>query len=433
MSGYTSTVVSDRVVWDDYENITFDKGLCHIVRKQVVMVEGDKTVGVYERDLLKGTSKNGVVWHRWKTLKSDHYSVKTGHLESYVKTGKFFHKSTKASSFRWSGHSKVCAGINRLLLKNGLEPMNKFDNRSIFRTSYPLFDHFDTMSYRSLGIPHMHSKDIQEFTRKMFGKTRYRKDLVRAVAGTTNPHAIKNAYHVRGLVPVDWIIKYLVSTKNKISYGVPMMTSIRPAFQNMTMNQRKAIMTALSDNTIPDNYYVEDLLDFAIQLPKETVQAIKMKPSNLYEVHNILSLEITKHKTKDVEIKQIRFAKQISEIDWTDTGISMVPATSTHQVINWGVEMGHCIGSYASHAANGTYTLAGIYQDGKLIGNAMFQRRKAVQIFGKFNKQLPDSVLKTIIEKLDICDFKSAWGVPHHLTAKPIALADDGVLAALPF
>lgn len=433
MSGYTSTVVSDRIVWDGYEDITFDKGLCHIVRKQIVMVEGDKTVGVYERDLLKGTSKNGVVWHRWKTLKSDHYSVKTGHLESYTKTGKFFHTTTKTASFRWSSYEQVCAGINRLLLKNGLEPMDKFDNKSIFRTSYPLFDHFDRMSYRSLGIPHMHSKDIQEFTRKMFGKTRYRKDLVRAVASTSNPHALKNAYHIRGLVPVDWIIKYLVSTKSKTSYGVPVMTSIRPAFQKMTMNQRKAVMTAITDDKVQDVYYVEDLLDFATMLPEETVQAVKMKPSNLYEVHNILSMETTKVRTPDIVIEPTPLYKKISQIDWSDSVIEMVPATSTHQVINWGVEMGHCIGSYASQAANGTYTLTGIYQDGKLIGNAMFQKRKAVQIFGKFNKQLPDSVLKTIIEKLDICDFQNTWGVPHHLTSKPIALADDGVLAALPF
>lgn len=430
MSGFTSSVISETILWKDYENQTFVPGKCHIVKEQTCMSVSDKTVSIYEQKLIKGTSVNGVVWHRWKTMRSNHFSVKTGHLELYAKNGRFFRNVTKGTGFPYPGKPQVHDAINLLLKNNGLKTIEKFDGHAVFNHSYPLFEQFGWNASYSRGLPHMRSSDIQEFTRKLFGKTRYRKDLVRAVAQTTNPDLLKNAYWMRGFVPIDWIIKYLKANKDARRHYVKL--PIRPGFRNMTMNQRKAVVDYMC---VPNNdlYFVEDLLKFASDLPKETVQKVKMKPSTLYDAHIQLSRELTKVKTDNTTIKPTRLAQRISEIDWSDTGFTMEPAKTAHQIIDWGTEMNHCIGSYTRSAESGTYTLTGLYRDGKLFGNAMFEKRSCVQIFGKNNQYLPDEVLKAVIEKLDNISFKNSWGVPRNLTAEPLMLADDGALAAIPF
>ncbi|QFG12245.1 Hypothetical Protein OBI_RACECAR_133 [Arthrobacter phage Racecar] len=413
MSGFTSRVISETVLWKDYETQTFETGRCHIVKEQTSMSVSDKTVSIYEKKLLKGTSKNGVVWHKWKTMRSNHFSVKTGHLEHYSRSGRFFHNVTKSLGFPYPDKQEVHDAINLLLKNNGLKTIEKFEGRAIFNNSYPLFENFGWNATYSRGIPYMRSSDIQEFTRKLFGKTRYRKDLVRAVAQTTNPEVLKNAYWMRGFVPIDWIIKYLNANRDSARSFVKL--PIRPGFRNMTMNQRKAVVDYLSNPMIGDLYFVEDLLKFASDLPKETVQSVKMKPSTLYEAHVHLSRELTKIRTDNTTIEPTKLAKDILKIDWSDTGFTMEPAKTLHQVIDWGTEMNHCIGSYARSAAYGTYTLTGLYRDGKLFGNAMFEKRSCVQIFGKNNQPLSDEVLNHVMDKLDRISFRTTWGVPESL------------------
>jgi hypothetical protein len=439
LSGFTSIVISETILWKDYENQTFEPGRCHIVKEQISMSVSDKTVSIYEKKLLKGTSMNGIVWHKWKTMRSNHFSVKTGHLERYTKSGRFFQNATKSMGFPHPDRKEVHDAINTLLKNNGLKTIEKFDGRAVFNHSYPLFENFGWNAVYAQGIPYMRSSDIQEFTRKLFGKTRYRKDLVRAVAQTKNPDVLKNAYWMRGLVPIDWVIKYMNANKDAQRHFVKL--PIRPGFRNMTMNQRKAVVDYLSDPTHHDLYFVEDLLSFASDLPKETVHSVKMKPSTLYDAHIQLSRELTKIKTDNVTIKPTKLAKQILDIDWTDTGFTMEPAKTVHQIIDWGTEMNHCIGSYARNAESGYYTLTGLYRDGKLFGNAMFEKRSCVQIFGKNNQPLPDDVLIHVMDKLDKFSFKTTWGVPQYLKDRQLnkivqqglALLDQPQLDPVPF
>lgn len=62
----------------------------------------------------------------------------------------------------------------------------------------------------SLGLgPFLRSRTVQEFTSKAFGRRRYRKDLVKAVAGCTISWQIAVARELVKVVPIDWVISFL--------------------------------------------------------------------------------------------------------------------------------------------------------------------------------------------------------------------------------
>lgn len=432
MSKYKSTVLAVRPLAHIYTGIPLEKGQCRTELRKIVMVESDKVVAIHENELINGVSKNGIPWSRWKNVKSDFFSIKSGIIQSYAKQGKSFHNSTKLKTFGYSRSPEVCEAINRLLLANGADPIEDFSPRAIFKAAYPLFSHWDA-GYRTLGIPNMGAKTIQEFTLKAFGKTRYRKDLVKAVASAKTPDAFRNAHRMRGLVPVDWIVAYL---KTYETVGPRNFHDLRRALELMSMQQRKTILTVMTKDArgAGNGYMLEDMLDFVVQLPEDVVQSIKIKPSEIDQAHMQFAAALNKIRYADQIIEENATAKFISKIDWSDAPVTMKVGTSTHEVMQWGVDMGHCIGGYANEAAQGRCTLAGIYKGGTLIGNAMFRKKQCVQIFGKFNKELPDDVLKSIIEKMENYRFDNTWGIPLHLrVSAPTKLEDDVAPAANPW
>ncbi|QFG12873.1 hypothetical protein PBI_MIMI_133 [Arthrobacter phage Mimi] len=420
MSKYTSTVLRADSVGLGYSEL--ENGQCRTVLKKTVLVESDKTVAVHRNELIKGLSKNGIPWSRWKSIQSDFFSMKTGNLQSYIKKGRDFHNNTKMSRFEYAATPEVCSAINKLLESNGAKPIEKFDSDAIYRAAYPVFSHW-VYTHRALGIRHMGAKTLQEFTLKSFGKTRYRKDLVKAIGSTKSPNVFKNAYKIRGIVPIDWIIGYLKAEKPVF---ITEYMVIRESLLKMTMQQRKSILTVMTNPHYDHEYMLDDLFDFVYQLPEDVVQSIKIKPSEIDQAHMQFSAALQKIRYADRAVEENATSKFISGIDWSNAPVTMKVGTSTHQIMQWGVDMGHCIGGYANEAANGGCTLTGIYKGDTLIGNAMFRKKSCVQIFGKFNKELPDSVLKPIIEKMKGYRFDNTWGVPLHLRAwAPTELEDD--------
>lgn len=81
-----------------------------------------------------------------------------------------------------------------------------------FSELFPLAQHYGAHEYNYVPVglrsAMIRAENVQEFTRRAFGKTRYRRDLVKAVASATLQD-VENAWQFRGLVPIDWIVDLL--------------------------------------------------------------------------------------------------------------------------------------------------------------------------------------------------------------------------------
>ena len=87
-----------------------------------------------------------------------------------------------------------------------------FSEIPTFSELFPLAQHYGAHSYSYIPVglrsAMIGAENVQEFTRRAFGKTRYRRDLVKAVASATLKD-VENAWQFRGLVPIDWIVDLL--------------------------------------------------------------------------------------------------------------------------------------------------------------------------------------------------------------------------------
>jgi hypothetical protein len=436
---HTTTVLSERKkagkfyedqkVWESMERTS--------------LVAGDDTVAVYDSKLTEGISVNGKPWKRWSTESAVFFSMRQSYKgepalkvyqkKRYRKPGQArlttsIRDVTKIRGFSAGyvhRHPEVREAVLKMVAEKtskDLDTLKTEVDRSgnpVFKIAFPLFAHWND-AVGAVGIPHMRSTNINDFTEKLFGKTRYRKDLVKAVANCPSPAYLKNAYALRGLVPIDWIIRYLRETEvlpvqqrdRNIAYGSSYeIENLREGFKKMTPAQRKSFFPVLLNTDYQTRYLVDDSMRSLVKLPEEIVHSIKMKPSELKRFHDTLAAEVRKQKEKDQPIPATTLAKKIKEISFD--GITVVPATTTHEVIGWGSDMNHCIAAYNWEAVAKTKTLVGIYQDGKLIGNASFRKNNTCeQAFGKNNQRMPEEVLESLKKGLkDIVDFKGAWGV----------------------
>lgn len=132
-----------------------------------------------------------------------------------------------------------------------------FDAPPSFKEIYPLGEYYGAKS--SVAIPQQirglvrGAEDVQQLTKNLFGKTRYRKDLVKAV-GNATLYELFIAWQFRGLVPVDWIVEFLrsmhggrseESTKLKRRHDCHTTTYksvIRPHLRNLDQRSLRRIL-----------------------------------------------------------------------------------------------------------------------------------------------------------------------------------------------
>lgn len=271
-----------------------------------------------------------------------------------------------------------------------------------------------------------------EAVKFIFGKTRYRKDLVKAFAQATSG-AIETAHMLRGLVPVDYLVKVLRENQDWDIYGGAVQ--VRKTLKNFSQHQLMKLVK--SGEGVPGDvsrlsnigYLIRDI-ERAIQViieEEKDFDLTKIKFKDAKELHDTLASIARKITQKDRPIEPTKMSEKLDAVDWSKYGIEVRTAKSTHQVFDWGTEMGHCIGTYVNHALSGEVTLVGIYKGGKLIGNSSFSETYSAkhldkkiqcdQILGKFNRHLPDGLANVfkdaIIEEniLDESAFERVWGL----------------------
>jgi hypothetical protein len=447
---------------------------------KLVLISGNETSTFFVRKKSSGVSKSGKNWSRWADLAMLVISVKPDRsgkrrLNIYVKyrqNKKFrvcfrngtptFH-SVHAAFFNYSDMlseiakecirlyeqhiSPVPAGITDyparytpLLLAYPMIRSRVEIEKSFGRTETNLKYGQRYLTTRTLSMDPSHGLSIRstteiDFALKSFGKSNYRKDLVKAVSNA-ELGLIYYARHFRNLVPTDWIVKFLQDTTlarkiehpNDIQKHFSSLKSsdFRKFLQDVPPTILKRLLSWQTVATAPQflGMEIRDTIQ-SYRIIKDNgneVDFSALKKVNTWrELHDYFANEVRRLKTKNRIIPPTPLSEKIAENSKQENFMIVLPP-DTDTLRTWGSTMNHCIGSYAGHATSGSDVFIGIIKDEKMIGNAQIHTKSGslIQIFGKHNQYIEPTILQSVVGTLvrkkivSKSSLKSAIGY-HHL------------------
>lgn len=341
--------------------------------------------------------------------------------------------------------------IERLMTENiGIPEINVDDYATATKGTHPDLDRLEREEFNRLKMPvHLYpthmaypvtrtmSKDLEKLpsgmtghfrhdnmmdaVRSMYGKKLYRKDLVKAVSEAPLMQA-SFALHFKGIVPIDWIINLLNERPGAFPNSLPLeqMKTMKSLFRAFTPAQQKRFfngLTRVNPKESATQWEVMDVLRMFKNL-NENYNA-NYAPGQLTarswrELHNDLSRDLSRRGVRDQPIEKVKLAEKIDQVELPE-GYSLVLPRSTHELIDWGREMEHCIGSYTQEAVQGHSVFLGIVKDKTMIGNAQIsvKQNRLVQIFGKRNRYLDKEILEVFSRGLIENDVLAKTGFKH--------------------
>ena len=269
----------------------------------------------------------------------------------------------------------------------------------------------------------------------LFGKTRYRKDLVKTI-GRTNIDALTVAHAFRGLVPIDWLINLMRESEGRTSFAFETdYRYIRPVLKKMNERELRRLLNdtlRVEDiNGIPNinvrtprlitdiSRYVErygvDQLNF------DGVRSWNDVHDRIWEPTDVRPFGVPRparripapreiHKIEPVQLaKDIHAAFEGSEY------VHVMPEDS-NTLNEWSDLMGNCIRGYDYRAAKGTCILGAIYKSDKMLANYEVDRNGGLnQLLGKHNRHLDTAdhdVVVSLLQKAGVNIDTEYWGKP---------------------
>lgn len=298
---------------------------------------------------------------------------------------------------------KERAELNKKHLDPSLYPMH---------TAYPLTQTLirDTELVPTGLISHFRHDNMMEAVRSMYGSKLYRKDLVKAVSEAPLPLA-SAALLFKGVVPIDWIISLLNNHKGLLvrPIGVAQREALRALFKALTPAQQKRFLNGLMHDPAKKEKLVADwIFTDTLRIFKRLNEEYnanfapgQIASKSWKELHDDLNRDLSRRRVRDQPIEQVSLAKKIDKVVLSD-GYSIILPKSTHELIDWGRNMEHCIGSYTNEAVQGDSVFLGIVKDKQMIGNAQIsvKNKRLVQIFGKRNSYLDQNTLEVFSKAL---------------------------------
>lgn len=429
------------------------------IPEQIVLLESDEVITVVFSHKLTGISKNGKEWSAWadkykitfscrskngtdkKSFNIYYWKKPQGHRASFsnVSTGLImppsFSDILHISSEREYEYiepetiamTKVFDMYERHFGKiaNSEHIPRQLKNTNIL--CYPMLQQGQYVAemVANFSIPFVlrsaFRKDtFQQATLELFGKRRYRKDLVKAVA-KTNPLALAFFAPFKTAIPIDWIISHLnkhsehteIVNVNRMQHqfrgdysGSPDTKPIMEFFKDLPVNTQKAL---LNDVQYPYKH-TQTMLDTArmYELLKNMNQEIKdkylpkdmLKAKTWLELHDRFTVIQREIRFKIEFIPQTETARQLEKVFTTNDKYQIIAAKDTYELTVWGREMGNCIGSYGRTAVVGSATLAKVIHNDKMIANIEIRNEKCNQLYAKGNQRLPQEQEDEIMEAM---------------------------------
>lgn len=445
----------------------------------VVMFTTDDKASFLVRRKVTGVSKNNIPWSRWQDLgklflsvKANSKGVKSLNAYGTYRTGRkwtmFKNVTASPGEIRTIVPREFIDEVNseaqrlvRTYMPESLVPeildsekISSYPNEPFNNVVYTAYEYIPRLVYpmlRTRKFPFdsgnatgksfgARAYTEMEYTKSLFGKRNYRKDLVKAVAETDMISCIFFARAFRNHVPADWLVTFL--QKSNDIKGFPELSkthleSMRKILPFISLTNRRRLLTELTKphkmavtqerneragrgrrnrRNMPPSYYVQDALSFAATIPPAAVAGLDA--SGWKELHDGIIAIDDRQKHGNVEIPETPLAKKIATLPMSDEFAIILPE-DTEELRMWGRTMKHCIGSYASYAVAGKQVFFAIMKDGEMIGNAQIDpaAKRCIQILGKRNAHLPSEDVKLVssmFEKHDILPksaFKDALGV----------------------
>lgn len=390
----------------------------HKISETQMVVIKDDTITELNREKVSGVSPSGKAWSRWQKQSMQTYSWKSGHLNRYTmqRLKRVEDPRRTRVNFRCVNLMPIYVhgspfftavgerlGMNPLAErwdKNNLQPMAQ----EIRYQQYPLLR--ENPNWRPVAgmTPLLRAPSLQEGVRRYFGSTRYRKDLVKKVAGESLA-ATKYLHQFRGYVPVDWMVG--------VSFGAAVhdiaIRDFRPLLNAFTPKTVKHLLEK-TDKATGSN--IEDSLNsFRLIRQVDPMWSSAFHYADWVEVHDVLASTQRKLEHANKIIPQTDVAKAVDGLvvsvqtsDNTTGQLIVRSAKETYELIEWGTLMANCIGGYQYSALDGSDSLFGVYSGDRLIANMQIRSGRIQQLFGKFNAQLPTSqdqaIRQIIIDKL---------------------------------
>lgn len=304
--------------------------------------------------------------------------------------------------------------------------------REVFDDQYPMRLHAKPMAGLTT---HLVAKDAHEMTVSMFGN-RTRKDLVKAVGGLleyapnlSTSHALLAGLSVQGLVPTDWIVKWMPQivqeTNFEYMHVYPRVREARRLFRSMSEKQLRRLVTnggklyALADTVMSFNQVREKDPEFDLK---------ELSFTSFKDLHDVLSRENRKRREARVPVEYKGRAKKLPG-QYGDYRI--VAPSDTWDLVNWGTEMNNCIGGYGRSVTDGRCLLYAVYDKEKMIGNMELDPKGNIRQFvGKHNGGVGDeeavkTVRAAISEQWPNADTTGGYQ-PEHIPAGRRVNWDEG-------
>lgn len=358
-----------------------------------------------------GLSKSGKQWGRWENH-ATFFSMRSGRLKIYSASkikgrGRIFRDQTAGyfslpQSHKWSPYKSAVAEtfwpeFAAMMNRNGVAvDEGELDFKGVQRLAYPVLslkDEWRAVQGISAGL---RSSDIRGLVEGSLGKSRYRKDVAKAVVNSTSLNGLAVASSLKTVVPVDWLIPVIASFRHEIMWN---RDEFRALMTRLPDHQKRLLLADMG-NTQPNGVrtmWITDSLRSIHQMPPGDLP----RATTWREFHDILvpRARALGSYRENQEIPQKGVSKKLDGL--TTAGLELRSAKDTHELVRWGEEMSHCIGSYGGDAVRGASHLFGLFEGEKMIANLEVAPGGRVrQFYGRFNERPSEKITKPVVDAI---------------------------------
>lgn len=363
---------------------------------------GQDFVSLTDSILKKGTNgHSGKSYARFSLnscliLKKKQYKDGTPRYHAYLKTGKTRYSPSNfqdvtpkigTTSGHFAGNTEqraiAIAAFFRAIDHDALPMGTEF-----LKLAYPMLNENPAWRWAPGMGTALRKSDTRSFIEAAFGKTRYRKDLVKAVAASNSLEKVAQARVWRGIVPIDWIVDGIAQSvpSNRILDNAMNLAHLRKLLPMVDQGSRKRLLMQSMTNDRGSHFMSDTLrsVDTIFQ-SGDSLEYIG-RVDGWRSLHDTVATQARLAVNANRPVPQSAEVYKILDGVSTSGGLTLVSAKDTDDLIYWGGQMNNCIGSYSHEAVNSSTCLFGIYDKEDLVGNMEVDPTGRVQqIVGKFN------------------------------------------------
>lgn len=223
----------------------------------------------------------------------------------------------------------------------------------------------------------LHNDDPRVFIANILGT--YRKDIARSLnkVSVSEIDVLSEAYKH---IPVDWLAQAISANHPRNLKSVAILNTMVERGHLSQTQVRDLIFNGelSSDSTTSDAARMARRLENQVNIRELT------RGKNVEDIHDELT-SIFNGKRATAQAAPIKYAKEIAQVMDAEVGkYRIVLPKNGNEIVRWGRDMGHCIGSY-SDSAYVDDVLGAVYDGDNMVANFQIRDKQMVQIYGKHN------------------------------------------------